>query len=114
MHFTKKIKTTKYLFGTILNVLIAIALFKIKDYSVLSILLIGIILNQWMLIMGLFTMLSDKPSFKSAIYFLMKFIILVSTIIYAMQKMPNNIVFITVFYIFQLIILVLSIKRIGK
>jgi hypothetical protein len=59
-------------------------------------------------------MFSDKPNKRSALYFVLKFVVLAIVMIVAMNKMPGNIALITGFYIFQLIILVLSIKRNTK
>jgi hypothetical protein len=114
MQLNNKIKTTKYLIGTLINYTLALYFLGFDNYIITTSLFLGFIFNQIFLTLGLLEMFSDKPKKRSAIYFLLKFILLAIVMVVAMLKMPENIAIITGFYIFQLIILVLSIKRNTK
>jgi hypothetical protein len=114
MQLRKKIQINKYVLGTLINYSAGLYFLKIENYIIITVLFIGFISNQLFLALGLGNMFSDKPEKRATLYFILKFLILVIVMIVAMSKMPQNIALITGFYIFQLIILVLSIKRITK
>ena len=112
MHLRKKIKINKYLFGTVLN--FSFALYVLKMNMEVAILFLGFILNQIFLTMALQLMFSGEANKRASLYLVLKFMVLAGVMIYAMSKMPEKNLLITLFYIFQLIILVISIKRNTK
>ena len=111
MQFTKKINLSKYLIGTIFNILLSIKLIGIEHVQILSVFFMGVIINHLFLVLGSLNMFSTLAKKRAAIYFLGKFIIIVLIMVFAMRNLPENIILLTLFYIIQLIILVLSIKR---
>lgn len=71
----------------------------------------GVILNHYLLVKGVGALVKSKP--KSA-YLVLKMFVLILVFIYAMHSMPEHILLSVFAYIFQLIILALSIKRDNK
>jgi hypothetical protein len=69
----------------------------------------GILLNQIMLLRGVRATLAGEQS--KSFLLVLKFFILILVFIFAVYKLDKYILFLTLSYIFQLIILVLSIKR---
>lgn len=111
MQFTKKINVSKYLIGTILNLIISLKIIGIDNYKILLIFFLGVIFNHLFLILGVINMFNTQAKKRAALYFLGKFVVIVLIMVYAMQNLPKNIILLTIIYIIQLIILVLSIKR---
>lgn len=114
MLLRKKIKISQYVIGTLINFSGALYFLGLENWKTLGILFLGFIANQLFLTMALLLMFSGKAKKRAALYFVLKFILLAAVMVFAMSKMPENVLFITLFYIFQLIILVISIKRITK
>jgi hypothetical protein len=114
MQLRKKIQISKYLIGTLINYSAGLYFLKVENYILITALFFGFVCNQIFLGLGLTNMFSDKPNKRGALYFVLKFVVLAIVMIVAMNKIPGNIALITGFYIFQLIILVLSIKRNTK
>lgn len=69
----------------------------------------GILLNQIMLLRGVSATFAGEQS--KSFLLVLKFFILILVFIFAVYKLDKYILFLTLSYIFQLIILVLSIKR---
>lgn len=69
----------------------------------------GILFNQIMLLRGVSATLAGEQ--KKSFLLVLKFFILILVFIFANYKLDKYILFLTLSYIFQLIILVLSIKR---
>lgn len=70
---------------------------------------IGILLNQYMLLRGVQSITGENQ--KKSYFLVLKFFILIGVFVFAMFTMPKHLLILTFSYIFQLIILVLSIKR---
>ena len=70
---------------------------------------LGILLNQYMLLRGVQSILSENQ--KKSYFLIIKLFILILVFIFAGYTMQKHLMILTFSYIFQLIILVLSIKR---
>lgn len=69
---------------------------------------IGMLVNHSLLLHGVQSMMSENQ--KKSYFLILKFFILIGVFIFAMITMPQYLLILTISYIFQLIILVLSIK----
>jgi uncharacterized membrane protein len=75
----------------------------------ISIFFAGLLVNQIMLLCGTKAVLNGEQN--KSFLLVLKFFILILVFIFAVYKLDKYILFLTFSYIFQLIILVLSIKR---
>ncbi len=71
----------------------------------------GVLLNQFFLIKGVGGMLLSQ---KRSGLLILKFLVLVAAFGYVFYALPKSLIFCVLSYIFQLIILALSIKRENK
>ena len=117
MSLKENLKSNRYIILTTINLLAANLVLGSTNLVPMIILFIGIIANQLLLLIGvkkLTTASSETSSFKIFLIFIAKFAVLVFTMIYALHMLNNKAFYCLLFYIFQLIILVISIKRIPK
>tara|TARA_B100001971_G_scaffold213155_1_gene245612 strand:- start:207421 stop:207639 length:219 start_codon:yes stop_codon:yes gene_type:complete len=70
---------------------------------------VGVLANQYMLLRGVQAITGENQ--KKSFFLVLKFFILIAVFIFAMITMKKHLLILTFSYIFQLIILVLSIKR---
>lgn len=118
MSLKEKISINKYLLGTIVNGII-IFLYGAKtkyELKIMLLLLMVSMVNQLMLMLGVNLLLFTDPSEKRKnlkIFGLLigKSVILGGGFYVALQNIPAKMLHCVVIYIFQLIILTLSIKR---
>jgi hypothetical protein len=117
MSLTEKINIYKYLLATLINIII-VAYFNRANYLELKILVSLIVLtglNQLMLINGVLTIISPKfiknRGAKAFVYILGKTLVLGSGFFMVMTYAPQKVLHSIFIYIFQLIILALSIKK---
>ena len=106
-----------YLFGTLTNYSLATYLVGLEKWLSVLVFFVGIMANHIFLVKGIAILLdvSDGPkkSKRTAVYLVAKSMVLIAIFIYILQVMPEKIIICTLVYIFQLIILVLSIKKIA-
>jgi hypothetical protein len=117
----ERINFLKYSFGTIIN-LGLVSFFWVhntQDLIVYSVVLASSIINQYMLVKGLMLALSnpyteqiEHKGMKVTFYLLGKTIILASAFYYATSHDQSKVFFAVILYIFQLIILGLSIRKV--
>jgi len=98
-----------YIPGTLLNILLSLYLIGTNELIYVLIFFIGILINQWMLLQGVGSMMSEKQN--KSMLLVLKMFVLILIFIFAMIYLEEYVLFLTISYIFQLIILVLSIKR---
>ncbi len=80
----------------------------------LALFFLGIVINHLFLYKGIQRLLDiSKKSKKTSLYLVAKSIVLMGIFFYVYQTMPEKILLCTLVYIFQLIILVLSIKKVA-
>lgn len=104
-----------FLILTVLNISASVYFLKYQYIDTVLILFICFVLNQFMLVDGARNLLDDEGNKKRSIIFLtLKFFILIFAFWYAMQKTGDYIYIFIGNYIFQLIILGLSIKNDTK
>lgn len=72
---------------------------------------LGIFANQYFLIIGVKSLLAAR---KKSAFLILKFFVLIFVFLYVMRTMPEKMVLCVLAYIFQLIILILSIKKENK
>lgn len=111
MQLKNSVKLTTYIGLTLISYIIAI--YKIQNSLVVSLFYLGIILNQYFLYKYCLFFLGvteNKGKIPTFLYGLMKLVVLVISFVFAMQSVKNIELFLIFIYIFQLIILVLSIK----
>ena len=117
MLLKENLKIKLYLVLTIINILCANYIIGSSNVVPILTLFVGFVLNQLLLLYGvkkLTTPSLPSSSIKILIIFVLKFSVLVATMIYALHSIPGQGAYCLLFYIFQLIILVISIKRIPK
>jgi len=111
MQLRNNIKLVTYIILTSISYLTA--LYNIQNILVISLFYLGIVLNQYFLYKYCLFFLGvteNKGKIPTFLYGLMKLVILVISFVFAMQSVKNIELFLIFIYIFQLIILVLSIK----
>ncbi len=114
MSLTKKINSLLYLIGTSVNFYISIKLMGEQYAQHLALFFLGIVINHLFLYKGIQRLLDiSKKSKKTSLYLVAKSIVLMGIFFYVYQTMPEKILLCTLVYIFQLIILVLSIKKVA-
>lgn len=101
----------KYLYWslTLINFILSLYLIGTNQMIYILVFYTGVLLNQWMLVQGVRSMMSDQQN--KSILLIVKMMILILIFIFAMIFMKDFVLFLTISYIFQLIILILSIKR---
>lgn len=117
MPLKENLKIKQYILLTTTNMIGAYLLLGGTKLFPIIVLFFGIIMNQTLLVIGVEKLTAPSKitsSFKLSLIFLAKFGILVLTMIYALHSLPDKAIYCLLFYIFQLIILVISIKRIAK
>lgn len=112
---TKMINLPLFIILTLGNLFGALYLLKFQEVSTVLILFACFVANQYMLVDGAKNLLDEDGNKKrSIIFLLLKFVIIIFAFWYAMQKSKENIYIFVGNYIFQLIILGLSIKNDTK
>ncbi len=117
MQIKNKLYSKKYVIGTILNVLWTPYIFGLHNLATIFAFLICILLNQYFLaiVVADITGIEKNSSlFPTWLCGALKLLILVLGFYIAMKTIPNMEHFLVLIYIFQLIILVLSTKRVVK
>lgn len=115
MQSPKAINLKLYFGLTILNFVVSSYVFGNYSNLVIPLFLIGVLLNQYLLYKSLHLMLFVKKRTKRITAMIVgKFTILAATFMIALHYHPNKFFSFLLCYIFQLIILGLSNKRITK
>ncbi len=106
----------RYTIFSLINICFLIYFFGLHQLANIFSFYICLILNQYFLIIGLADLLeiSKNSVFPSWLSLMLKLLILIFAFWWGMKKLPGSIVFLIGSYIFQLIILVISTKRIVK
>lgn len=118
MQIRNSINLRRYLMGTFLNLLFLLKIFELNNFdlhvALFFLALIG--LSQICLILFGGAMIGyETPKFFSPTLFgILKFILVIVAFYFALKKAESLILFLVLSYIFQLIILVISIKRVVK
>lgn len=111
------LKINKYLFGTILNYLLTTIYFKDQSLLVVALFFICMLLNHYFLILfglKLLKLKTFKWNIPAWFYAVIKITLLVAGFYMALSTLGKNSIYVLITYIFQLIILVISIKRVVK
>ncbi|MDA8792247.1 hypothetical protein N9N67_03315 [Bacteriovoracaceae bacterium] len=116
MYILKKINIRNYLFFTLANVIVIFMFITPLDAaSIFLILLASIILNQLMLIYSVAIILKlvevSAGNLKAIAMFILKAVVVGAGFYIVASKLPHYVLYAIVIYIFQLLILVISIKR---
>ncbi len=114
MHLKNKINLLIYIFGTCINILMFN--YWVRDINLMTGFVLCVVINHWLLIQfgsNLLGLTNESSKF-SAVAGIIKFFVLILAFVYVVQNSSENIVFIVGSYIFQLIILVISIKTIVE
>jgi hypothetical protein len=121
MYLKEKINLMKYSIGTLANALIITFLGSINSNQVKYqlLVLLGASLNQLMLLVAVKMMLSfdntiSRKNIKVFALMILKTFLLGATLYIAGQNVPEKVFACVFIYIFQLIILTLSIKRLSN
>lgn len=117
MFLKNKFEFIKFSILTLTNFTACIMLIGLERIEIITTLFIGFITNQILLLYGvsLLTQSEVKASvIKLLSIFIGKFIVLAIALICALQNLEKNSGYALIIYIFQLIILVISIKRNTK
>jgi len=100
-----------YIVLSVLNFL-ALAYFTGLEYPLqISVFYFGILINQIFLVLGVKALAKSQ---KKSFLLVVKFFVLAAVFVFAMKTMPDHLILCTLTYIFQLIILTLSIKSDSK
>ena len=115
MQIKEKVSLIRYGIGTFISILLIFFIFKINT-SINLLTIASAITNQFLLFksIGLVLNQSDNKKgkgFKIGIYFILKTSILVIPFYLIATYYPENVIYAVLIYIFQLLILGLSIKR---
>jgi hypothetical protein len=113
----ENLKINQFIALTLANYGFACYLVGVEYSFHLSVLFIGFFVNQVFLLLGVNNILNSgekKRTKRTMFMFVGKFFVLVGVIVYALQNMNEKALYSLLFYIFQLIILIISIKRIPK
>lgn len=117
MQIKNKINRKKYLIGTSLNIILISQVFTNPNILVGLVFLMCVIVNQFLLaivvsdLTGVDKNYSIMPTWLAGI---LKLLVLLCGFYYAMSSTVEKELFLVLIYIFQLIILVLSIKRVVE
>ena len=120
MHALKKINLKLYGFLTLLFLCLGVFSFQYQKYFLeICTILVLFLSNQYLLLTSLAPLFDSKADKRPSLIlivslFLVKFIILAGTFYYISRYLRERIIFYLLLYIFQLIILFLSIKREGN
>ncbi|MAX67926.1 MAG: hypothetical protein QF441_15180 [Bacteriovoracaceae bacterium] len=117
MQIRNKLKVNWYVFGTMLNILWAIIFLGFEKTPFLLAFILMILLNQYFLAI----IVSDMTGIEKNTSLIptwmcgaLKLLVLVVAFYFGIRLYPASTLFLVGIYIFQLIILVISIKRIVK
>jgi heme/copper-type cytochrome/quinol oxidase subunit 4 len=118
MQTKNQISFLRYIILTVLHIGLTFKFYGKDSFDVLIIVFVAILINQICLFVALHELL-NKPSdirdnTKIFILFSSKFIVLAAGLWFGMKNYSGNTLIIIGNYIFQLIILTLSIKRLSK
>ena len=117
MQIRNKLDTNKYAIGTMLNIIGIIVVFNFVEFPVLMVFLSGVLLNHYLMALvvadltGIEKNTSLVPTWLCG---MLKLLILFGVFTFGMVYTENRELFLVFIYIFQLIILALSIKRVVK
>ncbi len=117
MQIRNKIYIRKYVFGTILNLLWPPFLFGFEALPYVLMFFIAIFLNQYFLIIvgaDLLGIEKNRGILPTWLCALLKLVILIIGFYVFMKIVPGKEIFVVLLYKIQLIIFVLSIKRVVK
>ena len=117
MQIRNKIYIKKYVLGTFLNFFCSTLGLGINNLSVIIIFFLCLVLNQFFLIaFGAKSLGLDKGSIflPTPVLVIGKLLLLAFAFNFALIKLGNMVAFLVISYIFQLIILAISTKRIVK
>ena len=117
MQIKNKLHLNRYVIGTILNISIVYYSFGLEKFALGLFFLTCVIMNQLMLgILAADITGIEKNTTKipTSLLGALKLLILIFAFYYAMSNTQNMAIFLVIIYIFQLINLVLSIKRVIK
>jgi len=117
MQVSAEFSKNRYLAGTLINMFSALIFINPEHYVTLLIFFITVLANQYFLyitVMGMLGELKYKFKIPAPVYGILKFVVIIFGFYYAMGRMVNKDLFLVSIYTFQLIILVLSIKRVMK
>jgi len=117
MPIKNKIHLKRYVLGTILNFGSLFFALGVKNIDVLLVFMLCILLNQlFLLIFGIKLLNIEKFDFfiPTPLLIIFKLLLLGIAFYYGYIKVKNMIIFLVISYIFQLIILTISTKRIVK
>lgn len=117
MQIKNKLYINKYVFGTILNLTWAGFMFGLAQLPIILAFMIAILLNQYFLaivVSDLTGVDENTGLIPTWMCGALKLIILVLGFLIAMKNTVNQELFLVLIYIFQLIILVISTKRVVK
>lgn len=117
MQIRNKLKVNKYVIGTILNLVWALSVFGLENLALLISFLIAILLNQYFLaiVVADLTGIEENTSFfPTWLCGALKLVLLMLGFYWTLKNTLDLELFVVLFYKFQLIILVLSIKRVVK
>lgn len=117
MQLKNKINLKWYVIGTLVNYCAAIYFLGIENIERVAFFLLLLLLNQYFLFLFGVTLLRiEKLRFAIPPFVLglLKFAFLILAFLYGFKYMEKQVLFLLVYYIFQLIILVISIKRVIK
>lgn len=119
MYLKDRINIKRYLFASVFNglVITGISADSFEENIYLLLVLIGSVLNQLLLVYSvnsLFIKNQRVNNFKILCFMVLKSVILGAVFYIAVQKIPHKLLNSVLIYIFQLIILSLSIKRIKN
>jgi hypothetical protein len=118
MQIKNQISFLRYGIFSIIHLAVTLKYFGNEKYGVLLIVFLSILINQLCLFVAMHELMNksaeERDNTKVFVLFGAKFIILAAGLWYGMQNYGGNTLIIIGNYIFQLIILTLRIKRLGK
>lgn len=111
----KKINFKLYFLLTACNLLISYFLLEEPYHFILVVLFLAFLVNQFLLFYVVQNLIGpNEDRYKRTMAFLGKFLSLGLVFVYIVINYPNKILLFLIIYIFQLIILIISNKRITK
>ena len=117
MQLNSEFSINRYIIGTILNLNIAFFMFEPHELVTVAIFFLTVLANQYclyILVLGMLGYIKTKFRIPVPFYGFFKLVVIIFGFYYAMGKLDNKLLFLVFIYIFQLIILVLSNKRVIK